>query len=168
VDYEHTLVRLGERIRAFAASHYGKDFADDVSQEVMVVLHERYAHVTTLEDLMPLAFKIARLKIMGMRRKAQRRGEAGQISVDDLPLADDAPDAETLAARQEMADRLAAALPKLGDRCREIFRLKLEGLSFPEIQARLGASNVNTVYTWEARCRKRLLELMGGTWERTP
>jgi RNA polymerase sigma-70 factor (ECF subfamily) len=165
VDRNEILVRLSERIRAFAASHYGRDLADDVAQEVMIVLHERYGHLDSLDDLLPLAFKIARLKIMGMRRKSVRRGEPGQLSVDELPLADDAPDAEVLAGRREMAERLALALPKLGDRCREIFRLKLESRSFPEIQKILGASNINTVYTWEARCRKRLLELMGGSWE---
>jgi RNA polymerase sigma-70 factor (ECF subfamily) len=27
-------------------------------------------------------------------------------------------------------------------------------------------SAINTVYTWDHRCRKNLLELMGGDWER--
>jgi RNA polymerase sigma-70 factor (ECF subfamily) len=47
-----------------------------------------------------------------------------------------------------------------------LFRLKLEGKSFAEIQTILGARSINTIYTWDARCRKRLLELMGGSWER--
>jgi RNA polymerase sigma-70 factor (ECF subfamily) len=25
--------------------------------------------------------------------------------------------------------------------------------------------SINTVYTWDFRCRKNLLELMGGNWE---
>ena len=29
----------------------------------------------------------------------------------------------------------------------------------------LGAGSINTIYTWDARCRKRLLDLMGGSWE---
>ena len=30
----------------------------------------------------------------------------------------------------------------------------------------LGARSINTIYTWDARCRKELLELMGGSWEK--
>ena len=48
---------------------------------------------------------------------------------------------------------------------REIFRLKLLGRSFSEIQKEMGAASINTVYTWDARCRKHL-EDMGGHWER--
>jgi RNA polymerase sigma-70 factor (ECF subfamily) len=57
----------------------------------------------------------------------------------------------------------------LGERCRELFRLKLEGYSFaemlarPEIQTRLRAMSLNTLYTWDFRCRKQLLERLGGS-----
>ena len=47
----------------------------------------------------------------------------------------------------------------------EPIRLKLQGKSFPEIQKIMGVAAVNTVYTWDHRCRKSLLELMGGDWE---
>jgi RNA polymerase sigma-70 factor (ECF subfamily) len=56
-------------------------------------------------------------------------------------------------------------MSQLGDRCRELMRLKLAGNSFPEIQKIMGVSAINTVYTWDHRCRKNLLELMGGHWE---
>ena len=32
----------------------------------------------------------------------------------------------------------------------------------------MGAQSINTVYTWDFRCRKHLLELMGGDWEPKP
>ena len=54
---------------------------------------------------------------------------------------------------------------KLEGRCREVFRLKLQGKSFGEIQEILGAKSVNTVYTWDFRCRQQLLKLLGGRWE---
>jgi len=47
-------------------------------------------------------------------------------------------------------------------------RLKLQGRTFPEIQKIMGVKSVNTVYTWDSRCRKHLLELMGGDWEPRP
>ena len=65
-----------------------------------------------------------------------------------------------------MLERLAQAMAHSGERCREMMRLKLQGKSFAEIQQIMGVSSINTVYTWDHRCRARLLELMGGSWER--
>ena len=58
-----------------------------------------------------------------------------------------------------------SAIGHLGPRCKDLFRLKLEGKTFAEIHVLLRAGSINTVYTWDARCRKQLLQLMGGSWE---
>ena len=130
-----------------------------------MLLHEKYAHLDRLEDLLPLSLQIVRFKIMSLRRKAVRHGEYTQVSVTDIPLPDlDANPADAF-ERKETLERLSRAVSQLGDRCRELMRLKLQGKSFPEIQKILGAANLNTVYTWDHRCRKHLLELMGGDWE---
>ncbi len=123
-----------------------------------MVLHEKYASVSDLQQLVPLSLEIARFKIWASRRKTVRRGEHTQASVEDLPLA--ASDADPLeqTERRERLDRLEAALKTLGGRCRELFRLKLLGHSFPEIQKLLKADTLNTVYTWDFRCRKQLAE----------
>src|SRR5215470_18214486 len=150
----------------FAASHLSRDVAEDLAQEVLMLLHEKYAHLERAEDLLPLSFQIVRFKIMSLRRKTARRGEYDQVSITDIPLPDlDANPADWV-ERREMVSRLAQALPKLGDRCRELIRLKLQGRTFPEIQKIMGAGAINTVYTWDHRCRKNLLDLMGGDWER--
>ncbi|MEO8659957.1 MAG: sigma-70 family RNA polymerase sigma factor [Bryobacteraceae bacterium] len=164
--HDQTLARLRERIVAFAASRYTREAAEDLAQEVLVVLHEKYGEVTRLEELFPLSLQILRFKIVAMRRKAYRHGEHTQVSVDDLPLAGDGPDPEEMMARQETLERLTAAIATLGERCREIFRLKLQGLSFPEIQKQMRAESLNTIYTWDHRCRKQLLSAMGGRWEK--
>jgi len=106
----------------------------------------------------PLSLEIARFKIWASRRKTVRRGEHTQISVDDLPLAASDPDPLEQTERRESLERLEAALRGLGDRCRELFRLKLLGHSFPEMQKLLKADSLNTVYTWDYRCRKQLAE----------
>lgn len=121
-----------------------------------MVLHEKYAAVDRIEELLPLSLEIARFKIWGARRKTVRRGENISVSVDDLPLAGTGPDPLAQTETRERVDRLEAALLQLGDRCRELFRLKLEGLSFPEIQKRLKVESMNTLYTWDFRCRKQL------------
>ena len=165
MDREQILKTLRERILAFAASRVERDIAEDLAQEVLVLLHEKYPHVTRLEELLPLSFQIVRFKLVSFRRKAARRGEYTQVSVEDIQLPDPSSDPGARLDRQQMSDRLTAAIVRLEGRCRDLFRLKLEGKSFAEIQALLGARSINTVYTWDARCRKRLLELMGGNWE---
>ncbi len=127
MDRNQTLSRLRERIVRYAASKLQGDSAEDVAQEVLMVLHEKYAAVDGIEDLLPLALEIARFKIWGARRKTVRRGENTAVSVDDLPLAGEDPDPLEKSETRQRVDRLEAALLQLGDRCRELFRLKLEG-----------------------------------------
>lgn len=130
-----------------------------------MLLHEKYAHLERTEDLLPLSLQIVRYKIMGLRRKAVRRGEYTQVSITDLPLPDLEANPAGQLERQEMLDHLTRAVGQLGERCRQLIRLKLQGKSFPEIQKIMGAAALNTIYTWDHRCRKHLLELMGGDWE---
>lgn len=57
---------------------------------------------------------------------------------------------------------MIAVLQQLGERCQKLFRLKLEGHTFPEIMDIFGERSINTIYTWDSRCRKQLLVLGGG------
>ena len=163
---DEILLKLRERIFAFAASRMERDAAEDLAQETLIVLHDKYPHVEAIEELVPLAMQIMRFKMVAWRRKAVRRGETGSISVDDVPLPDTAHDLEADLERREMLERLGDAISRMGDRCREIFRLKLLGRTYAEIQQVMGAASINTVYTWDARCRKELLVRVGGSWEK--
>ena len=158
------LERLRERIVRFAASRLVEGSSEDLAQEVLLVLHEKYPALDRAEDLLPLSLEIARLKIWALRRKTARRGEDHQVSVDDVPLAADDPDPFEQALYHENLARLESALRALGERCRRLMRLKLQGLNFHEIQKHLGASNLSTIYTWDFRCRKQLLARLGGDW----
>lgn len=159
------LASLRERILAFATLRVSREQADDLTQEVLVLLHEKYALVTELTELVPLAFQVLRFKMLDAHRKSLRRGEYNQQSVEDLPLADPGDDPATRLDQKQRVDRLLAAIAQLGERCRELFKWKLEGKSFPEIQELMGQTSLNTIYTWDFRCRKQLLSLMGGSWE---
>jgi len=175
MDRAEILTRLRERIVRYAASQLQgnstADLAQDLAQEVLMVLHEKYSQLDRIEDLLPLSLEIARLKIWAARRKSRRRGEDRQVPVDDLPLAGGEADPFEQAARSESVARLESALAGLGERCRELFRLKLEGYTFPEmlsrseIQTRLKVASLNTLYTWDFRCRKQLLARLGGNWD---
>ena len=165
MDRDSILASLRERILAFATLRTSKEQAEDMTHEVLLVLHEKYAHVTDLADLVPLAFQVLRYKMLDAHRKALRRGEYNQESVDDLSLATPDASPETQLDQRQRVERLMAALAQLGVRCRELFRWKLEGKSFPQIQTLMGQTSINTIYTWDLRCRKQLMALMGGSWE---
>ena len=165
MDRDAILKSLRERILAFATLRVSRAQAEDVTQEVLVVLHEKYPNVTDLTELVPLAFQVLRFKMLDAHRKSFRRGEYNQESVDDLPLADPGDDPATQLDQKQRVDRLMAAMAQLGDRCRELFKWKLEGKSFPEIQKLMKQTSINTIYTWDLRCRKQLLSLLGGSWE---
>jgi RNA polymerase sigma-70 factor (ECF subfamily) len=165
MDRDQILTSLRERILAFATLRVSRAQAEDLAQEVLVLLHEKYARVTELTELVPLAFQVLRFKMLDAHRKSLRRGEYNQESVDDLPLADPGDDPATQLDQKQRVDRLLAVMTQLGERCRELFKRKLEGKSFPEIQKLMGQNSINTIYTWDLRCRKQLLSLMGGSWE---
>ncbi len=162
------LERLRERIVAFATSRGLGDSAEDVTQEVLMVLHEKYSEVTELTELVPLSFQILRYKMLDRHRKIIRRGEYNSEPVDQLSLRDPADGPLVQAEQKERVAKFIEVLQQLGERCRELFRLKLEGHSFPEIREILGERSINTIYTWDSRCRKQLLNLMGGKWEGEP
>jgi RNA polymerase sigma-70 factor (ECF subfamily) len=155
---EEILRKLRERIVGFAASKMQRDAAEDLAQEVLILLHEKYGDLDRLEDLLPLSLKIVRFKMMAHRRKARRHGEFTQVSPDDVQMPDGRTDALTAMEQREAREHLVAAISKMGERCRKLLALKLEGKSFAEIQAALGVSAINTVYTWDFRCRQQLME----------
>lgn len=157
---EEILRKLRERIVAFAASRMQRDAAEDLAQEVLILLHEKYGDLQRLEDLLPLSLKIARFKMLAHLRKARRRGEFTQVSPDEVQVPDGHTDALHTIEQREARGRLIAAISRLGGRCRKLLALKLEGKSFAEIQAILGAASLNTVYTWDFRCRQQLVEAL--------
>jgi RNA polymerase sigma-70 factor (ECF subfamily) len=155
---EEILRKLRERMVGFAASRMQRDAAEDLAQEVLILLHEKYGHLERLEDLLPLSFQILRFKMLAYRRKARRHGEYGQLSVEEIQTADGHTDALTAMEEREMRERLLQAIAGLGERCRKLLAMKLEGKSFAAIQAAFGAGSINTIYTWDFRCRQSLME----------
>ncbi|MBX3320193.1 MAG: sigma-70 family RNA polymerase sigma factor [Nitrospira sp.] len=165
MNRDQILATLRERILAFATLRVSRDRAEDLTQEVLTVLHEKYSQVTELVELVPLSFQVLRYKMLDAHRKALRRGEYHQESVEDQPLADASDNPMVQLDQKQRVDRLLTAMTQLGERCRELFKWKLEGKSFPEIQQLMKQTSINTIYTWDLRCRRELLTFMGGSWE---
>jgi RNA polymerase sigma-70 factor (ECF subfamily) len=162
---DEILTNLRARILSFATSRLSKDAAEDLTQDVLALLHEKYATVNELTELVPLAFQVLRFKMLDAHRKSLRRSEYNQEPIDDHPLSHPGDDPAQQLDQKQRVHRLLSAVAQLGERCRDLFRLKLEGNSFPEIQKLMGQQSINTIYTWDLRCRKQLLNLMGGRWD---
>src|SRR6202034_4252997 len=94
-----------ERIVGFAASKMQRDAAEDLAQEVLILLHEKYGDLDRLEDLLPLSLKIVRFKMLPHRRKARRHGEFTQVSADEIQMPDGRTDALNAMEQQEARDR---------------------------------------------------------------
>ena len=163
VDRGAILTTLRERIIGYAASRIGRDSAEDLAQDVLILLEEKYPHVEAVADLVPLSLQIARFKLAAMYRKSTRRGENSHVSVDEIQIPDLSQDTASEYERRETMNRMAAAIAKLPQRCREMIRWKLQGHNFEEIRKLLKVDSINTVYSQDFRCRKQLLELMAET-----
>jgi RNA polymerase sigma factor (sigma-70 family) len=166
---EAVLEKIRTRILGAARRGLSPSDAEDLTQEALLLLSTKYAHVAAPEELVALGVKIVRLKRTALWRKAARRRAAGESPLpsheeeDRDPLENvtgGGPDPEEVAVTRERLRVLARAASRLDGRCREILRRKLEGQSFVEIAADLGR-NVNTVYSWDHRCHKRLKKLLG-------
>jgi RNA polymerase sigma-70 factor, ECF subfamily len=164
---EAVLSHLRERIVAFAASRIGRTAAEDLAQETLMVLHGKYGEVEAIEELVPLSFRIVRFKMASGLRKSARRGEDTAVPAEDANLRS-ADDPERELIEREQRTLMLDALDQLGDRCREILKLKMSGFGFEEIRIRLDAASLNTVYVWDLRCRRQLIERLKGLWERRP
>ncbi len=155
LDREEVLAKLYQRVVAYAARRVGPEDAEDLAQETLILLRKKYAHLETYEDLIKVAMTTAGFKVRGVRRDRGRRKTA---AVDELPLVAGGADPERVADRRQYLATVLAALRELPERCRELIRMKAEGVSWREIGKRLGARTLGTVYTWNHRCRKQLHE----------
>src|ERR1700722_4657366 len=117
---DEILRKLRERIVGFAASRMQRDAAEDLAQEVLILLHEKYGDLHRLEDLLPLSLKIVRFKMLAHRRKAGRHGEFTQVPADEIQVPDGRTDALTAMEQREGREGLIAAISKVGERRRKV------------------------------------------------
>lgn len=170
MEREKILEKIRERIVGYWTSRGEGARAEDLAQETVMVLIEKYSHLDSAEDLLPLAFKISQLKQSADWRKRKRRGEDYPLQIEDLFLADNQASPEEMTFKKELLEALPKAMSRLKKPCQEIFRLQLQGLSLIEIIRHLGAPS-GTIYAREMRCREKLRvelrKILGGTLERT-
>jgi RNA polymerase sigma-70 factor (ECF subfamily) len=154
-ERDSILARVRERIVMYATSRVGRDAAEDLAQDTLMLLNQKYAHLSSRDDLVPVAVRIMQFKIRTLRRGIR----PGDTTTEGIQVPDPDPDPETTAHYQQLRKTLMEAIEKLGGRCREIFMLKLLGYNFIEIKDRMGANSIDTIYVWDFRCRKELKKL---------
>ncbi len=169
---DEVLARVRARVLGAARARLSPADAEDLTQEALVLLTTKYAHVTAAEELVALGVRIVALKRAAFWRKGARRQKldgtpAGPVEpggadpLETIPGA--APDPEATAIARQRLSAFIEAATRLDGRCREILRRKLQGASFVEIASELGRP-VGTVYSWDHRCHRRLKEMLGDRW----
>jgi hypothetical protein len=52
----------------YATSRVGRDAAEDLAQDTLMLLNQKYAHLSSRDDLVPVAVRIMQYKIRTLRR----------------------------------------------------------------------------------------------------
>jgi len=158
LSYEEKLKLIRERILAHWTYKVGKDIAEDIAQETLVVLFTKYNKVRDLQDMIPLSYGIAANVHFTVVRKGRPAREIDWPENWE-PLAQ-GPNPETLLVKKQAQTNLTDAIDALGRRCRELFLLKLQGYGYAEIATIMDAP-VARIYVWDFRCRRDLKTLLG-------
>jgi RNA polymerase sigma factor (sigma-70 family) len=166
---EDVLARVRARVLGYAVKRLQSPAdAEDLTQEAMVLLATKYAHVAAPEELVAVGLRIVSFKCRAFWRKATRRRMLGESPSPDpadesLDAPSSTPDPEEMARTRQRLAMLVEAAARLEGRCRQILRRKLEGASLVEMAAEFGRP-VNTVYSWDYRCHQKLKTLLAERW----
>jgi RNA polymerase sigma factor (sigma-70 family) len=158
-EHEALLARVRVRIVGFATYLGCGNDAEDLAQETMVVLFNKYAEVADAEEMSKLAPKICANLALNWRRNKSNPAKAVELPVG---LADaSGQDPESAATEKELKGLLLKAIQGSDARCKELLRLRLAGANTKEIAADMGmtAGAVDTAYF---RCLQRLRGALGG------
>jgi DNA-directed RNA polymerase specialized sigma24 family protein len=156
---EKTLELLRERIVRYGQSRIGRENAEDLAQETMLLISTKYPDLERIEDLFPLTFKIMTYKMMDLKGSARWKSEQ-TIAGPEIPepAGGTRPD-ETFETKEFFA-RFLAAVKLLSKDCRRILWLRIRKKSTADIRERLGAVSDRAVNLKVFHCREHLRQLM--------
>ncbi len=158
------ILRLArERIFRYAASRVRGDVADDIAQAAMIILIKKYSDKESVDEILKISMGITKLLLQSY----YRTGKIDTVDVESANIEDYSPNPEQEARFRQLQSRIMQAVEELGGRCRQLFLLKLDGYSFTEIKVKMGANSIDTVYTWDLRCKKDLNKLLAREGART-
>lgn len=171
--FEEVVVRYRDRIFARAYSLLkNREDAEEVTQDAFIRAHRGLANFRGDAAFSTWLYQIAtnlahnrywywwrRKRDVSVSLDHQLTVEGEGTLLDVVPAEVEDPAEETVT--QELVQRVAECMPKLGAKHREILTLRLvNNLSYEEISERLGIS-VGTVKSRIARARERLRDKLG-------
>jgi RNA polymerase sigma factor (sigma-70 family) len=156
-DSDRTWPLIRQRILASAKSHFSPDDAEDLTQQTMVVLMERYAD-RPIEDLLALGLQVLTRLRLHQLSSYKRRSEEGDPRVEELLDSDQSPEQAVL--NQERAAILAKAIGKLGEPCRDLLLHWMRGDASEVIRDKLGFSSTTAVHVALSRCKNKLRDIV--------
>jgi len=152
---------IRDRIKGYACFKYGVQDAEaeDLAQDVVIVLLDRYREKSDPAELMRIALGILFRLFIDRWRKKRRRGDLYPVDIADLLLPDGQDDPETKLIKIQIARLLDKEIEDLGEPCRAILRMQYYNqASTEEIMRAVGARTPNAVYLRASRCREELGE----------
>ncbi len=133
---------------------------EDLVQEALLIVYEKYKNVEFDRGVLPWAYGVLDKVMSGNYRTKIRRENILNDNIGEvIKLHKDDQSVENKVASLELAEEIGCALNQLSNKEKEIFRLKLEGLSGEEIQGKLGISRTSldvSVFRGRKKLRKRL------------
>lgn len=113
--------------------------AEDAAQESLTRLL-RYCETKPQAVWKSLLYRIATNVATDQYRRAQRHHADQHVKVDDVDVVAEARTPDDALAHKETQARLRAAILALPPKCRRVYILRLEGLSYKEIAEHCGIS----------------------------
>ena len=112
---------------------------EDLVQDAMLVISEKYKITEFKKGILPWAYSVLDKIELSSYKKNSRRSELELDNVDSIKkifIGQESTD--EYIGYNELVAGIQKALKKLSDKEKDVFRLKLEGLSGTEIQEKLG------------------------------
>jgi RNA polymerase sigma factor (sigma-70 family) len=131
--------------------------ADDIAQETLVVILEKYSGKTP-EELTMISSKICTNLVLNRRRRTERRSS----QPSDL-IRDASPSPEQLAAKEELMRALVETIERASTDDKALLRLDFQGADADKICSQLGIDR-ETLYSRRNRCYKRLRTILRSIW----
>ena len=157
------------RVRLAAVVQYrirDEKAREDVVQEAMLVLVEKYPSLPSKETAWLFAMRVLHHKVGDYYRRWQRQ-EGRLVGLDHAEaegVSDaraGAPRPDEILERSEVEDRVRRAIDELGPECRRLVLGLLDGQSRPALAAELNKT-IDALYKQLSRCTAQLRALLGG------
>lgn len=136
-----------------------KQIAEDLTQDIYLVIFQKYMTATYKNGFLPWVFQIARNKIGDHFRhiKRVRRVLTGNPAEEDQdqPVSNEAVTPDKIFEYNELKQLIRWALKKIKKCCRSIIQALMEGRIKDYISEQLqNGIRINTIYAHIHRCRK--------------